>query len=44
MKIVIFDEADEIMARGFYDQIKEIVLWMPIDIILCVASATRGGI
>lgn len=40
LRIVVLDEADEMLGRGFVDEIKEIFEKLPADIQLCLFSAT----
>lgn len=40
MKIVVLDEADEMLSRGFVEVIKEIFANLPADIQVCLFSAT----
>lgn len=40
LKVVVLDEADEMLGRGFVDEIKEIFENLPADIQVCLFSAT----
>ena len=40
MKVVVLDEADEMLSRGFVEVIKEIFANLPADIQVCLFSAT----
>jgi translation initiation factor 4A len=40
MKIMVLDEADEMLSQGFQEQIYEIFRFMPRDIQVCLFSAT----
>lgn len=40
LKIIVFDEADEMLSRGFEDQIKNIFSLVPSDIQVGLFSAT----
>jgi len=40
LKIVVLDEADEMLGRGFVDEIREIFENLPADIQVCLFSAT----
>jgi len=40
LRIVVLDEADEMLSRGFVDEVKEIFENLPSDIQVCLFSAT----
>jgi translation initiation factor 4A len=40
MKLLVFDEADEMLSQGFQEQIYEIFRFMPKNIQICLFSAT----
>jgi superfamily II DNA/RNA helicase len=40
LKMLVIDEADEMLSRGFKDQIYEIFKSLPEDIQVCLFSAT----
>lgn len=40
LKLFILDEADEMLSRGFQDQIKQLFQYLPSDIQICLFSAT----
>lgn len=40
LKIVVLDEADEMLGRGFIDEIRQIFENLPGDIQVCLFSAT----
>ena len=40
LKIIVLDEADEMLDRGFVEEVKEIFAYLPSDIQVCLFSAT----
>lgn len=40
LKIIVLDEADEMLGRGFVDEIRSIFENLPADIQVCLFSAT----
>jgi translation initiation factor 4A len=40
LKIVVLDEADEMLSRGFIEEVKNIFENLPADIQVCLFSAT----
>ena len=40
VKVFVLDEADEMLGRGFVDEIREIFENLPADIQVCLFSAT----
>lgn len=40
LKLFVLDEADEMLSRGFQDQIKDIFKYLPADIQIALFSAT----
>lgn len=40
LKVVVLDEADEMLKRGFVESIKEIFSYLPADVQICLFSAT----
>jgi len=40
LKIIVLDEADEMLSRGFSDSISKIFSFMPSDVQACLFSAT----
>lgn len=43
MKMLVMDEADEMLSSGFQDQVREIFKYIPNDIQVCLFSATLNA-